>query len=166
VSCSSDNQPAARISLWVALCPTSAATGQMAQITLPYHNVTNDHVSSCHLCKFDIDSPWLATLFISDHEHPMVYCVRCNQSFPNNRVLQQHKENSNAHWICNDCRIDFGSSDSRREHYVKSRKHHYCGECNRLFESDESRVQHMEAKHSYCRMHDRVSILPLPLPGV
>ena len=97
--------------------------------------------------KSDIDFPWLATLFISDHDHPIVYCVRCNQSFPNNRLLEQHKENSNAHWVCAECRVDFGSIDSRREHYIKSRKHYYCRECDRLFEFDESTLQHMEAKH-------------------
>ena len=88
----------------------------------------------------------------------MAYCVRCDQWFRNNQALKHHKTNSDAHWICDDCNIDFGSFNARREHHIISRYHHYCRECDRLFELEESRIQHMEAKHWYCRTHDRVSI--------
>lgn len=86
------------------------------------------------------------------------YCVRCEQSFQNNRALQQHKNGSDAHWICYDCNIDFGSFEAQREHYITSRYHHYCRICDRLFKFEESRIQHMESKHWYCRTHHRVSI--------
>jgi len=87
----------------------------------------------------------------------MAYCDRCERWFQSNRALEQHKENSNAHWSCDDCDLDFGSFYARQEHYIQSRNHHYCRECDRLFNFEESRMQHMEAKHWYCERHDRVS---------
>jgi hypothetical protein len=45
----------------------------------------------------EIDSPWLAVVLISDHDHLLAYCVRCERSFPNNRALEQYKEDSDAH---------------------------------------------------------------------
>jgi hypothetical protein len=86
----------------------------------------------------------------------MAYCDRCERRFPSERALEQHKDNSNAHWLCDDCDLDFGSFYGRQEHYKQSRNHHYCKECDRLFNFEESKIQHMEAKHWYCRAHDRV----------
>jgi hypothetical protein len=87
----------------------------------------------------------------------MAYCDRCERSFTSDRALEQHKEDSDAHWPCDDCDLDFGSSYARDEHYRQSPNHHYCRDCDRLFNSEESKIQHMEAKHWYCRVHDRVS---------
>ena len=108
----------------------------------------------------------MAPFSLSDHDdRPMAYCDRCERSFQNKRALEQHRNASDAHWICLSCQIDFGSFDARREHYIQSLYHHYCRECDRLFEFEESKIQHMEAKHWYCRTHDKVSVLPSLLQG-
>ncbi|KAI0294628.1 hypothetical protein B0F90DRAFT_1811632 [Multifurca ochricompacta] len=85
----------------------------------------------------------------------MAYCDRCMRYFAHDRALEQHKEDSNNHWDCDDCDLDFESYDLRRQHYIQSRNHHYCKECDRLFNSEEGRRQHMDAKHWYCETHDR-----------
>ena len=97
------------------------------------------------------------TLFTSNHDHLMAYCDRCKRSFPSNRALEQHKEDSDAHWPCDDCDLDFGSSYAREEHYRQSPNHHYCRDCDRLFNHEDSKMQHMEAKHWYCQTHDKAS---------
>jgi len=84
----------------------------------------------------------------------MAYCDRCERWFSSNRALKQHEEDSNSHWPCHDCGLDFMNFDDWQEHYIQS---HYCEECDRLFNFEESKIQHMEAKHWYCRVHDRVS---------
>jgi hypothetical protein len=89
----------------------------------------------------------------------MAYCERCERWFPHDRALQQHEDNSNSHWICNDCGLDFTSYNARREHYIQSPGHHYCRECDRHFNSEVSRMQHMDSQHWYCEAHDRVSTL-------
>ncbi|KAI9454521.1 hypothetical protein F5148DRAFT_1151681 [Russula earlei] len=86
----------------------------------------------------------------------MAYCKRCERSFPHLRALEQHIQNSNSHWLCDDCDIDFETFSARREHFIQSPNHHYCRECDRHFRFDESRRQHMDAKHWYCRLHDKV----------
>jgi len=90
----------------------------------------------------------------------MTYCKRCEQWLPNDRALEQHKEDSNLHWPCDDCNLDFESADVRKQHYVQCPNHHYCEECDRHFTREEARNYHMSAKHPYCRMHDKVTIPP------
>jgi len=102
-----------------------------------------------------IEIPHSLTL---NHDHQMAYCDRCLRWFRDDRALQQHIENSNSHWGCEDCNLDFSSSNARREHYIQSRTHHFCGECERHFSSGGARVQHMGDKHWYCQTHDRVSV--------
>jgi len=86
----------------------------------------------------------------------MAYCDCCLRWFQDNRALQQHMENSNYHWVCDDCDLDFPRWNGLREHYIQSRKHYYCGECNCHFSSNRARVQHMVDEHWYCRTHDKV----------
>ncbi|KAH9035780.1 hypothetical protein EDB85DRAFT_1943087 [Lactarius pseudohatsudake] len=86
----------------------------------------------------------------------MAYCDRCDQWFPHDGALEQHKEDSDSHWACDDCDLDFGSHDALRQHYSQSQNHNYCKECDRHFRFDESRRQHMDDKHWYCREHDLV----------
>jgi hypothetical protein len=87
----------------------------------------------------------------------MAYCDRCDRRFLRNWALEQHKENSDAHWPCDDCDLDFESYYAREEHYSQSPNHYHCNECELLFNSEGSKIQHMEAKHWYCRVHDKVS---------
>ncbi|KAI0294629.1 hypothetical protein B0F90DRAFT_1755958 [Multifurca ochricompacta] len=84
----------------------------------------------------------------------MAYCDRCMRWFPHNRALEQHVEDSNFHWPCDDCDLDFKSYDSRKQHYIQSRNHHYCRECDRHFSFEEGRRTHMNAKHFYCENDD------------
>lgn len=88
---------------------------------------------------------------------PMAYCDRCERWFLRNWALEQHKEDSDAHWPCDACDLDFESYYAREEHYRQSPNHYYCNECELLFNFEGSKIQHMEAKHWYCRVHDRVS---------
>jgi len=89
--------------------------------------------------------------------HQMAYCDRCERSFSLDWAYEQHRSNSNAHWLCDSCDIDFASEESLDQHYGNSPKHHYCKECERHFDSAKSKMQHMEAKHWYCERHNRVS---------
>ena len=100
----------------------------------------------------------IAPLFVSNHDHLVAYCDRCERWFPHDQALRQHKENSSSHWFCHHCGLDFASWTGLQQHYIQSPNHHYCRECNTLFDSEGSRARHMEAKHWYCRMHDKVSI--------
>ena len=124
-------------------------------------NSSDLHVS--HAAVFikerDIEPPALLSLLRTSTIYLMAYCDRCERWFSSDRALEQHIEDSLAHghWPCDDCNLDFGSFYARQEHYKQSRNHHYCWECVRLFKFKESKMQHMEAKHWYCRVHDRVS---------
>jgi hypothetical protein len=95
----------------------------------------------------------------------MAYCDRCERWFAHDRALEQHKEDSNSHWACDDCDLDsdFESHDALRQHYIQSENHHFCKECDRHFKFEESRRQHMDDKHHdwYCRQHNRVSTVLL-----
>ena len=97
-------------------------------------------------------------IFSSNHDHLiilMAYCDRCERQFTSNRALEQHEEDSNAHWLCHDCGLDFASFYDRQEHHIHN--HYYCKECDRLFDLEESKIDHMAAWHLYCRLHDKVS---------
>ncbi|KAH9028704.1 hypothetical protein EDB84DRAFT_1497725 [Lactarius hengduanensis] len=83
----------------------------------------------------------------------MAYCDRCERAFPHDWAYEQHRSNSNAHWLCDSCDIDFASEESPDQHYGNSPKHHYYKECERHFDSENSKMQHMEAKHWYCETH-------------
>ena len=87
----------------------------------------------------------------------VVYCDQCERKFPHDRALEQHKD-SKFHWACDDCDLNFGSYNDLRQHYIQDSDHHYCKECDKDFNSEGSRRKHMDAKHWYCREHDRVSI--------
>ncbi|KAH9168393.1 hypothetical protein EDB89DRAFT_1992280 [Lactarius sanguifluus] len=83
------------------------------------------------------------------------YCDQCERWFPHDRALEQHKEDSNSHWICDDCNLDLENDDALRQHFIQSRNHYYCKECNH-FGFEESRRQHMNDRHWYCTVHDLV----------
>ena len=55
--------------------------------------------------KFRIKShPTGCPTLAADNGHPMAmaYCGHCQESFPNNQALKQHKKDSYAHWHCDD----------------------------------------------------------------
>jgi hypothetical protein len=76
----------------------------------------------------------------------MVYCVRCDRSFPHDFALEQHKNISDVHWPCDDCNRDFASYNARRQHYINSSAHHYCGACDRNFQNENNLRNHMNSK--------------------
>ncbi|KAH9020053.1 hypothetical protein EDB84DRAFT_1515846 [Lactarius hengduanensis] len=78
------------------------------------------------------------------------YCDRCDQWFPHDRALEQHKEDSDSHWACDDCDLDFGSHDALRQHYSQSQNHNYCKES--VFKSEPGLHSHYKDKsdHHYC----------------
>ncbi|KAH9989522.1 hypothetical protein BJV77DRAFT_963881 [Russula vinacea] len=76
----------------------------------------------------------------------MAYCNRCKRSFPHDRALEQHKEDSNSHWPCDDCDRDFSSYEARQQHYANSSSHHYCEDCDRHFQNENNLHQHMNSK--------------------
>jgi len=76
----------------------------------------------------------------------MSYCDRCERSFPHYRALEQHKEDSDAHWPCDDCDRDFSSHDARQQHYTNSGSHHYCEDCDRHFRNENDLQFHMNSK--------------------
>ena len=76
----------------------------------------------------------------------MAYCSRCGLYFSSVRALEQHKEDSNAHWPCDDCDRDFGSYYARQEHYRQSPNHHFCRDCNRHFQNENNLRNHLNSR--------------------
>ncbi|KAF8261590.1 hypothetical protein EI94DRAFT_1745694 [Lactarius quietus] len=74
----------------------------------------------------------------------MAYCNRCSRSFTNDRALEQHEENSNAHWICHDCWLDFESYSQLEKH--DHSVHDYCTQCRRGFINQNNLQQHLNSK--------------------
>ncbi|KAH9989521.1 hypothetical protein BJV77DRAFT_1069463 [Russula vinacea] len=93
-----------------------------------------------------LNSPRSYTLLYSDPRPSMSYCDRCERSFPHDRALEQHKEDSNSHWPCDDCDRDFSSYEARQQHYTNSGSHHYCEECDRHFRNENNLHAHMNSK--------------------
>ncbi|KAI5117296.1 hypothetical protein M0805_008560 [Coniferiporia weirii] len=80
----------------------------------------------------------------------MAYCKRCNRHFPHYGALEQHKQDSPKHYVCDDCNIDFTAWNGLKQHYIQSRRHHYCQNCNLLFGTIRSLRQHYNQSHHYC----------------
>ena len=86
----------------------------------------------------------------------MAYCERCERSFPHDRALQQHEENSNAHNLCYGCNKDFATFYQLKQHWVASPRHHYCQECNEHFDDHDELEEHYEEEHYYCTICSKV----------
>ncbi|KAF8655369.1 hypothetical protein AX16_003066 [Volvariella volvacea WC 439] len=80
----------------------------------------------------------------------MTYCERCDKYFRNYQSLDQHKRDSQRHWVCWDCDIDFLSWAALKEHYVQSPRHSYCQYCDTHFDDDDDLETHYEDSHYYC----------------
>lgn len=87
----------------------------------------------------------------------MAYYHRCDRSFKSDPALQQHKDGSGNHWVCDDCNRDFVSREARIQHYRSSPRHHYCDACDEHFGDEDELKDHDEEEHSYCRDCDEVS---------
>jgi hypothetical protein len=83
----------------------------------------------------------------------MAYCDRCQQHFSHDFALEQHENDSNAHWLCDSCNRDFTSDYARQQHYINSSLHHYCGACDHHFQS-ESNLRH----HINSRIHQPANV--------
>lgn len=81
----------------------------------------------------------------------MAYYHRCDRSFKSDPALQQHKDGSGNHWVCDDCNRDFVSREARIQHYRSSPRHHYCDACDEHFGDEDELKDHDEEEHSYCR---------------
>ncbi|KAI0299998.1 hypothetical protein B0F90DRAFT_1810532 [Multifurca ochricompacta] len=92
----------------------------------------------------------------------MSHCDRCERWFPHDQAYDQHRENSNNHWICDSCDIDFKNQESREQHYIfqseeglnshyrQSGEHNYCAQCEEVFGDDDELWDHAEEEHNAC----------------
>lgn len=91
----------------------------------------------------------------------MAHCERCNRWFRADWALQQHKNDSGMHHVCDDCDLDFATALALAQHYAQSPVHPYC--CGELFDDWVDLFDHYDDAHYYCTTCNKVRrVLPYP----
>ncbi|EJF61460.1 hypothetical protein DICSQDRAFT_60528 [Dichomitus squalens LYAD-421 SS1] len=82
----------------------------------------------------------------------MAYCSLCNRFFKSERALQQHRDDSNMHYICYKCNMDFASNATLILHFTNSPQHPYCPWCDDHFGDYGDLFAHFVDAHFYCEL--------------